>query len=177
MKDIALPVLPHDTPLRTAVAVMHASQRSAVVTTIDETFWLIRAGDVFKAASSTLGKTIGELRGVQISTDAAATCVTRSGGLEWRVTEDTAPMGVPMAPFRSSDWGRFSSVFNATNHDYALDRLGVGTATVITRSEDFETDLNTGPLDCYCEGPRQHGYREPHPLICPRDQQPVNCWS
>ncbi|HET7436910.1 MAG TPA: hypothetical protein VFN10_19535 [Thermoanaerobaculia bacterium] len=168
MKEITLPVLPHDTPPRVAIAVMHLAQRSGVVTKVGYSVRLVRARDLLDAPNAA---SLADVEGVELSlTVAQPFRVERTGGHDW--TRSGGGLGMVM-PY---DWTRFQDVFDTSAYDYALHRLDVGAAVIITRSEDYEADLNGEPVDCYCAGPRHHGYSQPHPGICPRDNNPIRCW-
>lgn len=168
MKEITLPVLPHDTPPRAALAVMHLAQRSGVVTKVGNSVRLIRAGDLLGAPHAT---SLADVNSVELSLNAAQPLrVERCGGHDWALS------GAGLGTVMPYDRPRFQDVFDASADDYALHRLDVGAAVIVTRSEEYEGELHGEPVDCYCAGPRQHGYRQPHPGICPRDHNPIRCW-
>lgn len=173
MLRIELPALPDDTPLRSALAVMHWSRRSGVVTVSGDEIRLIRTADILRALKESSGTTIGELSGTPISTGPISFGSTEVSCESWKCGERAFPSGDPWSDALPPPW---STGKEAELGDYALVRLGVGTASVLTKSEKFALQLEMPPKDCYCDGPRQHEYDEPHPGICPKDQENIECY-
>lgn len=173
MLQIELAALPDDTPLRSALAVMHWSRRSGVVTVSGDEVRLIRTADILRALKTGLSRTIGELSGTPISTGPISFEPIEISCESWKCGERAFPSGDPWSDALPPPW---SAGAGAELGDYALLRLGVGSALVLTKSELSAKQLEVPPKDCYCDGPRQHEYDDPHPDICRKDEENIRCY-
>ncbi|HYK00887.1 MAG TPA: hypothetical protein VE974_03970 [Thermoanaerobaculia bacterium] len=173
MLQIELAALPDDTPLRSALAVMHWSRRSGVVTVSGDEIRLIRTADILRALKKGSGRTIGELSGTPISTALISFESTEVSCESWKCGKRALPSGDPWFDALPPPW---STAAGGKLGDYALVRLGVGSALVLTKSEKFAQQLEIPPKDCYCNGPRQHEYDDPHAGMCDKDQETIECY-
>src|SRR5262245_33643613 len=133
MELINLPVLPDDTSLRAALAVLRSATLSGLVTVRNDDVLLVRAGDLYKAMSLQK-KSVGEAP----STSVAAQFVVRNPvfkhGLRWTIT-----VGAAATSQRIGERGMhlMPPSYVAPPEplsDYTLAAMDVGVATILTAS-------------------------------------------
>jgi hypothetical protein len=144
MKEIELPVLPADTPLHSAMATLHAVNRSAVVTVQNDDVFLIHAWSIVSAANHG-GRVLSDVVRDVISTGLIK--IQKQPLRRWARTK-TLPNAALEFAFDDPRYDNFFKV--ATTVNFALSSLGPGRALIVTRSELDAEPAEAAPRDCYC---------------------------
>lgn len=173
MELVTIPVLPHDTPSQTALAIMFGARVAGVVTVRHGEVRLVRAGDLYRDITRGVPSTIGNSTFTVVSAPNEPHANVSAGGFEWRTAGD-ATYGERAYGEKGGPVHDAASRVVATG-DYSLVTLVVGAATLLTASEEFAGALARQPSECYCAGPRQHGYPRTHPAICSYDSTSIEC--
>ncbi|HEV7922161.1 MAG TPA: hypothetical protein VGR02_15355 [Thermoanaerobaculia bacterium] len=171
MRQIELPTLPQDATLVSALAAMHASDRSAVVTVGKYgEVRLVRALQLHRAMKSGVA-TLGEVDGaIVIDTPVVAPKCEPRLGVKWYTTEEQLHGGNFDPNVIDARFG------NALPCDYALRSLSIGRAVIVTMEEGLSYALEGGPGACYCTDPRWQHKAKPTDHLCPfGDQSIVEC--
>ncbi len=161
MDVIDLPVLPIDAPLKDALGVMRAAERSGIVAIEISAYfpesgryrcWLYKAGWVVVGISRgeyVLGD-LEQRRRVHILSDG----VTSMRGIDLTNPQHT--------------WQAVEQMLDKVGKSYALAGPAPpsgNSVRVITRHEELAAEVRSGPADCYCTNPNRlddpHPYRPP----------------
>jgi len=169
MMEIKLPVLPGETSLRSAMAVLHAVQTSGLVTLRNGDPVLIKASAIVHAANHGCG-TLADVDGVPVTTDVAPLQQIDRWTRSATVRESARDFDL------GSDTEVFGGVF-ATNEssDFVLSSLDAGRALVVTRHEGLGMPLAAAPQDCYCTNDESHRIDGGPPPSCAMCSNHVEC--
>lgn len=160
MMEIKLPVLPGETSLRSAMAVLHAVQRSALVTLRNGDPVLIKASAIVRTANHG-GTTLADVDGVPVATDVAP--LQQFDRWRQSATVRESPRDYDLG----ADTAAFRDVFaNNASSDFVLSSLAAGRALVVTRHEGIGGPLTSAPQDCYCTNDENHRIDNGPPPSC-----------
>lgn len=179
MRQVELPVVPHDAPLTTALAAMYASDRLAVVTVSGGKVRLIRALQLQRAVKEGK-KTLDEVEETKIVVAPFAKPKLHvEDGIKWCTTESPfrVHMGVPMAVPSVAEYDvdlRFGPLLS-DQKPFALGSLSIGRAVIITSHEDRGEALFGAPTGCYCTDPQYQHKASRGDTSCRFDGSSVEC--
>lgn len=159
MMEIKLPVLPGETSLRAAMAVLHGVQTSALITLRNGDPVLIKASAIVRAANHG-GSTLADVDGLPVANFAPLQQFDR-----WR--RSAIVRESPRDYDLGADTEDFHHVFaiNASS-DFVLSSLDAGRALVVTRHEGIGGPLTSAPQDCYCTNDETHRIDNGPPPSC-----------
>jgi hypothetical protein len=160
MMEITLPVLPGETALRSAMAVLHGVRASGLITLRNGDPLLIKASAIVRAANHG-GSTLADVDGVPVTTEVAPLQQSDRWTRSATVRESARDFDL------GSDTEVFGGVF-ATNGscDFVLSSLDAGRALVVTRHEGLGIPLAAAPQDCYCTNDESHRIDGGPPPCC-----------
>ncbi|HYK00886.1 MAG TPA: hypothetical protein VE974_03965 [Thermoanaerobaculia bacterium] len=163
---IDLPVVDSGMTLRQVLNTLNESHRSgAIVFDRDARPRLVRRPDILRAVRYDAG-TLADVKSIEVS-------------LPHENKQRQIVRAVEAAAHARPQ--EREKLFRRAGSEYAVVELTGETVVVAAKSNELTWLLGDQgerpePLDCYCTGPRQHGYPSPPPKFCRRDGAAVECF-
>jgi hypothetical protein len=154
MEVLDLPVLPIDAGLSDGIGVMQKTARSGVLGLERDKFWLFKANAVRWGRGSRFNRLLDLPRMYHVYE-------ITPHDISSRLLDVYNPYGTATA-YESllDDVGRNYAIL--LRHLPSVRVSSIGGEYIVTRHEDLKREIGSGPQDCYCLGPRQHGYPPPN---------------
>ena len=146
MDIVSLPLYSSLERIDVAIAGMKSAGRAGIVIQDDDKFRVATAGMILSGRPS----------GVPTLADLS----TRSMlGVHYLTALDITRFGLDSVRPLVVTQNQFFDLFSNIKDDFVIVGAASSSATIVARSETYARELAV-PADCYCTGPRQHGYVE-----------------
>ncbi len=146
MDILSLPLYSSLEPIDEAIAGMKGAARAGILIQDDEQFRVATAGMILS----------GRPGGMATLADLSARVML---AVHYLTSEEIARFRLDSVRPLLVSANQFFDLFSGIKEDFVIVSAAAASATLVVRSESLAHELTT-VADCYCTGPRQHGYSQ-----------------